>query len=614
MNNQNNAITKILFLLFIMLVAMTTSVNAAPTAYAEYNDGTGTLTFKYGTMPSGTYVYDVTNTGDKDSPWEELTSSVKKVVFDSSFSSARPISCAKWFYDMGYLKSIEGIGNLNTSSVTTMYAMFAYCNFLTLDVSGFNTSNVTDMSYMFVYCSKLTSLDLSSFNTSSVTDMTGIFGGCSSLTNINVSSFDTSNVTYMTDMFYGCSSLTSIDVSSFDTSNVTQMTDMFYGCSSLTNIDVSSFNTSNVIGMSYMFHGCSSLMSIDVSNFNTSSLRDAIEMFSECSNLKTIYCNDSWNCKYSTNMFYGCSSLVGAISYNPDNLEVEYANPATGYFTYVTYGLTICGTAITKENYDKISTINGVTGSISYDPDNKILTLKNCSILYFDGAAIKSEKNSLNVRLVGSNGILAATGIESNSDLTILGDGVLSVMATGTGINMAGTRSGGKLAISDGAKVTIIAGTEGICGAYSTSINRTTGEVTRVYRKSFRVSGSSTNVKITANTATVVDIKNMVMEDGLALTAPIGAQFKNNAVCDADGNVVVDESVRISLLGDANGDGNITMADANMVVNYFLATKKSDIHGFDINNANANGDADEDGQPIITMADANAIVNMFLGQ
>lgn len=51
-----------------------------------------------------------------------------------------------------------------------------------------------------------------------------------------------------------------------------------------------------------------------------------------------------------------------------------------------------------------------------------------------------------------------------------------------------------------------------------------------------------------------------------------------------------------------------------MVVNYFLATKKSDIHGFDINNANANGDAGEDGQPIITMADANAIVNMFLGQ
>ena len=41
-------------------------------------------------------------------------------------------------------------------------------------------------------------------------------------------------------------------------------------------------------------------------------------------------------------------------------------------------------------------------------------------------------------------------------------------------------------------------------------------------------------------------------------------------------------------------------------------TYMTDIHGIGINNANANGDADEEGQPIITMADANAIVNMLL--
>ena len=56
--------------------------------------------------------------------------------------------------------------------------------------------------------------------------------------------------------------------------------------------------------------------------------------------------------------------------------------------------------------------------------------------------------------------------------------------------------------------------------------------------------------------------------------------------------------------GDCNIDGSITMADANMVVNYFLATDKPE--DFDTTAADVNGDGD------ITMADANQIVNMFL--
>ena len=48
------------------------------------------------------------------------------------------------------------------------------------------------------------------------------------------------------------------------------------------------------------------------------------------------------------------------------------------------------------------------------------------------------------------------------------------------------------------------------------------------------------------------------------------------------------------------------MADANMVVNYFLSTNKSSTKGFNFRNANMNGDDD------ITMADANQIVSMYL--
>ena len=57
--------------------------------------------------------------------------------------------------------------------------------------------------------------------------------------------------------------------------------------------------------------------------------------------------------------------------------------------------------------------------------------------------------------------------------------------------------------------------------------------------------------------------------------------------------------------GDINDDGEITMADANGVVNYYLVPVKPD--GFEDGTADLNND-DE-----ITMADANAIVNIYLG-
>ena len=60
-----------------------------------------------------------------------------------------------------------------------------------------------------------------------------------------------------------------------------------------------------------------------------------------------------------------------------------------------------------------------------------------------------------------------------------------------------------------------------------------------------------------------------------------------------------------TLLGDVNHDGSVTMADANMVVNYFLATDKPE--DFDTTAADVNKDGS------VTMADANQIVNMFLG-
>ena len=175
--------------------------------YAEFDNATGTLTFRRGlSKPAGAYDLNVesTNLG-----WEAQKGNIKKVVFDASFANARPTSCCRWFADCFYLTEIEGIENLNTQNVTDMSEMFTCCYALTsLDVSNFNTQNVEDMTDMFLGCEGLSLLDLSNFNTANVMGMSSMFSGCSTLQTIFASDkFVTDKVSGGDDMFISCENL-----------------------------------------------------------------------------------------------------------------------------------------------------------------------------------------------------------------------------------------------------------------------------------------------------------------------------------------------------------------------------------------------------------------------
>ena len=254
-------------------------------AYAEFNEGTGTLTFRRGvSKPAG--AYDL-NEGNNEPGWLTQKENIYKVVFDASFANTRPTSCCKWFDECKNLTDIEGIENLNTEKVTNMGSMFSDCYVLApLDVSKFNTQNVEDMSDMFAACVKLKSL--------------------------NVSNFDTQKVKYMSNMFYNCVGLTSLDLSKFNTQNVENMSFMFSWCEGLNSLDLSKFDTQNVTDMSYMFWNSSALTTIYVSDkFVTTkvSLED-------------------------DDMFVGCTSLKGAIDkYEDSKTAHTYANYTTGYFS-----------------------------------------------------------------------------------------------------------------------------------------------------------------------------------------------------------------------------------------------------------------------------------------
>ena len=193
-----------LLLLPAGMVAQTDYNNTSYKAYAEFNNSTGTLTFKCGiSKPAG--VYDL-NVDNSEPGWSAQKANIKLVVFDSSFANARPTSCYKWFYGYSNLNAIKGIEYLNTEKVTLMRYMFYGCRALTsLDLTNFNTANVFDMGFMFKNCSALKTLDLTSFNTAIVENMSEMFYGCSALTTIYASDkFVTDKVTYGLSMFVNC--------------------------------------------------------------------------------------------------------------------------------------------------------------------------------------------------------------------------------------------------------------------------------------------------------------------------------------------------------------------------------------------------------------------------
>ena len=194
--------------------------------YAEFNEGTGTLTFRRGlSKPKGAYALNLE--ASEPGWWSTHRYEIKKVVFEASFANARPTSCYYWFCNCSELTDIEGIENLNTENVTNMRGMFFNCpNLSSLDLTNFSTGNVTDMNSMFGYC-QLSSLDLTSFNTANVTEMNFMFQGCSALTTIYASEMFVTDQVEGYDMFKYCTNLKDYSVREIDSKYANYKTGYF---------------------------------------------------------------------------------------------------------------------------------------------------------------------------------------------------------------------------------------------------------------------------------------------------------------------------------------------------------------------------------------------------
>ena len=557
--------------------------------YAVLSEDNTVLTFYYdysmisrGGMNVGPFTtgFDSNWNWSVDSGWYGNRESITTAVFDASFADCTILtSTAYWFYGCKNLTIITGISNMKTDNVTDMGYMFCGCSALTsLDVSNFNTANVTNMGGIFSGCSTLTSLDVSKFNTAKVTSMYGMFKGCSALTSLDVSNFNTAKVTDMSNMFDGCSGLTSLDLSNFNTANVTDMGHMFTYCSGLTSLnvsnfntanvtnmngmfsschslktlDLSNFNTANVTGMNSMFSICPALTSLDVSNFNTSNVVDISAMFGGCSGLTSLDVSkfNTENVKYMSSMFNGCSALTSldVSKFNTENVK---------YMGGMFYGCS----GLTSIDLSNFNTANVTDMGLMFTYCSGLTSL---NVSNFNTANVEDMCNMF-------NGCSALTSLD------------LSNFNTANVMNMS----------------YMFFGCSGLTSLDLSNFN--TANVTDM-RCMFQ--DCSKLKTVYCNDAWTCETSNWMF---LGCTSLVGAISYGYDKIDATyANPTTGYfTPKPFTLGDANGDGEVNMADAVAIVNKILGNESA---GFNFDAADVNHDGK------ITISDAVGVVNIIQGQ
>lgn len=182
------------------------------------------------------------------------------------------------------------------------------------------------------------------------------------------------------------------------------------------------------------------------------------------------------------------------------------------------YGIYIADKPVTTLNYKDLTSIYGVSGSASYDPDTKTLTLDNATIERnsTDGTGIVNKTVSdFTVKLIGKNTVTAdLASMVLNQTSTITGDGSLYLTSKRfCGLDM------------ESASVTIdntslfVKGGYGIAGFIGAE-----SEVLTVRNSYVEAEGSGSG--------SISLISNLIL-DNCAITQPVGAEF------DADQRAVV---------------------------------------------------------------------------
>lgn len=210
----------------------------------------------------------------------------------------------------------------------------------------------------------------------------------------------------------------------------------------------------------------------------------------------------------------GCSiDIPSKAAYNADTKSVALNGVTVTDKVVIepnSYGINIADKPVTTLNYKDLTSIYGVSGSASYDPETKTLTLDNATIERnsTDGTGIVNKTVSdFTVKLIGKNTVTAdLASMVLNQTSTITGDGSLYLTSKRfCGLDM------------ESASVTIdntslfVKGGYGIAGFIGAE-----SEVLTVRNSHVEAEGSGSG--------SITLISNLIL-DNCAITQPVGAKF-----------------------------------------------------------------------------------------
>ncbi|MBQ3805844.1 MAG: leucine-rich repeat protein [Prevotella sp.] len=424
-------------------------------------------------------------------------------------------------------------------------------------------------SFAFQKCSSLKEANIGK-GVTSIKDYA--FGRCTGLTSVTISN---SVRSIGDDAFYGCSSLKDITIGN-GVASIGSLA--FYGCSGLNEVHIKDLskwcgiNFSDAIANPLYYTHKLFLNGEEIHSMTIPSDVISIKnyVFSSCSSLTSVTIPDNV-ISIGNSAFYGCSSLK----------DVNIGNGITSINNTIFSGCTGIKTLILKGGTDRELQIDNkafsscpldsvyigrnitysTTSSAGYSPFYRNTTLRTVHITSKETEISENEFYGC----TNLKNITIGDGVKTIGSYAFSGCSSLEYFACGTQVD-----SIGKEAFSD-------------CTAMTT----------------FR-SKSATPPRCGQQALDDINKWECTLQvPRPSIEAYQGAdQWKNFFFVET----------KPADKGDANGDDAISMADANAVVNYFLAKGTSQFidDNFDENAADVNND----GQ--VTMADANQIVNMFL--
>ena len=191
----------------------------------------------------------------------------------------------------------------------------------------------------------------------------------------------------------------------------------------------------------------------------------------------------------------------GAVVLNGEKVKSEVRIVQTKY------ALKICDTQVTSDNCGDLSEIDGVKGTVKYDPRSNILTLEGATITSTTTNAIVSHIDGLTIELIGTNSLTTKgnSTLSFTHPLTLTGGGTLNVKSQ---TDCAVYANGTNLTINN-CTVNAESGAYGIAG--------NDGSTEKLLIKNATVTAEGKR-------GSICDFKEITLE-GCAITQPAGAEF-----------------------------------------------------------------------------------------